>query len=121
VGYVYEDISKKLIKFNSQGNQFSTAFWFEEGIPCVNLQGKILRKNTEETMLYLRSNDREITCITVEPNEAVNQIKIPISVVIIDGNSIGDFTDFASKGLLAVSKDGILNTYPQISTTLSDF
>ena len=72
-------------------------------------------------MLYLRSNDREITCITVEPNEAVNQIKIPISVVIIDGNSIGDFTDFASKGLLAVSKDGILNTYPQISTTLSDF
>jgi hypothetical protein len=83
-----------LIKFNRLGSSFVTAYWFEEGIPCVNLQGKLLRKNAQENLLFLRSNDREITCITVDHNENTNQVKIPVSVVIIEGASIGDFTSF---------------------------
>lgn len=109
-----------MIKFNRQGNSFVTAYWFEEGLPCVNLQGKLLRKNSDENLLYLRSSDREITCISVDQNETTSQVKIPVSVLIVEGSSIGDFTGFNRTGLIAVSKDGFVNTYPEISVSMSD-
>ena len=112
IGYIYDDMIESTLQYNHRDQKCRVVM--KGGLPLT--QAKLLKKDKESRLLFIRTGKTQITIINAKMNSpAYSQINLKN----FEGTRIQDFQSVSEDRLLTVTDSGHLNIYKEANRDLN--